>query len=847
VPLVRRLTCAGLGGGLLWLLASLGTPPARAVEAPQEKVELVSAASASQARLVSRLMATGFALDQLVIPGSRHLGRLPLSELDPLLQAELRKSGPGRPVSAPRPQGDLLVAQILPSYPGAILGGSGSAQETSRMGSKVAFSPTNADLLYAEVDVDAEDLAAVCRAKETLIAQEVESARAAVQALPPGAPLPRLIGAQARLGGALSFTGDFKGAIKSFTSIRERLARETPSVMQQKQLAMAIHALGILELRRGETDNCVLHHNREMCLFPLSAAARHTAGDGARRALDHFLRYQQLEPEDLEARWLLNVAAMTIGAYPEGVPEALRIGPEAFASGEELGRFPDVAGPAGLGLVQSAGGTVTDDFDGDGLLDVVLSSRDPCEPLRFLKSRGDGTFVEETERAGLAAQLGGLNVTQTDYDNDGRLDLFVMRGGWETAIRNSLLRNEGGGRFTDVTAAAGLGGVAHRTHSAAWGDFDNDGWLDVFVGHELTFSQLFRNRGNGTFEDVTERAGVMFRALTKAVVWGDIDNDGWPDLYVSNFGQRNLLFHNLGNGRFEEVGGERGVSEPYFSFTTWFWDYDNDGWQDLLVVTDVPTLDEQPREYLSLPHRGETLRVYRNRGQGFFEDATKALGLARVIPTMGANFGDLDHDGYLDFYLGTGAPSYSLLIPNRMFRNQQGRAFVDVTASTGTGHLQKGHGVAFADLDNDGDQDVFAHLGGAFPGDKYASALFENPGHGNDWLALRLRGTRTNRAALGARIRVVLDENGREAQRVRHVTSGGSFGSSPLLQTIGLGRGARVKRIEVDWPTSRTRQVVEDAPVNSAFEMVEGEAGLRPLERKRFTLGGASSAQKSKP
>jgi hypothetical protein len=577
-----------------------------------------------------------------------------------------------------------------------------------------------------------------------------------------------------------------------------------------------------------------------MCIFPLSPKAQHTAGNGSRRAADYFTQALELDPGNLEARWLLNVAAMTIGTHPDGVPEQLRIGPEVFRSSEDVGRFTDVAGPAGLARPDSAGGSVTEDFDHDGLFDIVVSSRDPCEPLRLFRNQGDGTFEDVSERAGFMGQLGGLNVTQTDYDNDGWMDLFVMRGGWETPIRNSLLRNNGNGTFSDVTGAAGLGGLVHRTHTAAWADFDNDGSLDVFVGHEMSFSQLFRNRGDGTFEDVTERAGMRYRSMTKGAVWGDIDNDGLPDLYASNFGERNLLFHNLGNGRFEEVAVERGVSDPHFSFATWFWDYDNDGWQDLFVNTDVPTIEEQAREYLNLPPKGETLAVYHNRGDGSFENTTKALGLAKEIPTMGTNFGDIDNDGYPDFYLGTGAPSYAMLMPNRLFHNQAGRGFVDVTESSGTGHLQKGHGVSFVDLDNDGDEDIFVNMGGAYIGDKYPDALFRNPGHGNDWLGVHLVGTRTNRAAIGARIRVVLDGSGKdhgETQRVRWVSSGGSFGSSPLEQHIGLGPKARVKRVEVDWPGSRTRQVLQGVPVNRVIEVVEGKPGFRPLQRKSFTLG----------
>jgi hypothetical protein len=392
------------------------------------------------------------------------------------------------------------------------------------------------------------------------------------------------------------------------------------------------------------------------------------------------------------------------------------------------------------------------------------------------------------------------------------------------------------------------------------------------VGHELSFSQLFRSRGDGTFEDVTQKAGMRFRSLTKGATWGDFNRDGRPDLYVSNFGDRNLLFINRGDGSFDEVGREWGVSEPAYSFPTWAWDYDNDGWQDLMVVSFLQTVDEVAREYLGQAPQGQTLRIYRNRGDGSFEDATAAVGMARMIPTMGANYGDLNNDGYLDFYLGTGAPSYGMLVPNRMFLNQEGRRFVDVTTSTGTGHLQKGHGISFADLDNDGDEDIFSNMGGAFRGDKYPSALFENPGHGNDWIAIELVGRRSNRAAVGARIRVVLDDDGEEDHRFRWVTSGSSFGASPLMQHIGLGPDAQIKRIEIVWPagsgqtgagqtgagqtgagqtgagqagagqTEVERQVVREVPVNSFIVVTEGEPGFELEPRSRFVLGAGTAA-----
>ncbi len=845
------MACARVPSGL-WLAALLLHAAAawpQTLANNERTVELVLTESEHQARVVGRAMRTGFFIDQLLIPETSYIGRFPWSRLNSSQQSALADARPGEPYLLTLGNGKLLVAQVVPDGSPAVLGATRYAKDSEEIWAVLSVGPTDSRLLSLEVDIETEDLAAICRSKQRLIEHKLRSARAAVAALPPEAAPQTLIEAYGDLVSLLTFQGEMAAAIKAVSDLVERLPSQSAANQRSYQEIMHL-VLGILELRRGEVENCLHHHHREMCLFPLSEEAKHQLDEGAQRAFSHFTRYLERQPDDLEVRWLLNITAMTLGTYPEGIPERYRISPEALASPVDPGRFWDVAGPAGLAYSDNAGGSVTDDFDGDDLLDVVTTSRDPCEPLRLYLNRGDGTFADVTESSGLAAQLGGLNVTQTDFDGDGRLDLFVMRGGWETAIRNSLLHNRpapgGGVVFEDVTDRAGLGGPAHRTQSAAWADYDGDGHLDVFVGHELSFSQLFRNRGDG-FEDATLKAGMRFRSLTKGVTWGDVNNDGRPDLYVSNFGDRNLLFVNRGGGRFDEVGRQRGVAEPTYSFTTWFWDYDNDGWQDLLVVTLLQTVDEVAREYLGLPQQAETLRIYRNLGDGSFEDTTAALGMARNIPTMGANFGDLDNDGFLDVYLGTGAPSYGMLVPNRMFLNQGGKAFVDVTTSTGTGHLQKGHGVSFADLDNDGDQDVFANMGGAFPGDKYPNALFENPGHGNDWIALQLIGTRGHRSAVGARIRIVLERDGREEQRFRWVTSGGTFGSSPLMQHIGLGQDARIRRLEIDWPagteaSQARRQILEDVPKNRFLVVTEGAEGFELVSRPRFVLGSGAEA-----
>ena len=196
---------------------------------------------------------------------------------------------------------------------------------------------------------------------------------------------------------------------------------------------------------------------------------------------------------------------------------------------------------------------------------------------------------------------------------------------------------------------------------------------------------------------------------------------------------------------------------------------------------------------------------------------------------MGANFGDVDNDGWLDFYLGTGAPSYGALIPNMLFRNVEGNRFVDITASSGTGSLQKGHGVAIGNLLHDGQPALYAQLGGMVPGDRYYSALFKSPGNGNSWINLKLIGVKTNRAAIGARIKLTVEDSAHQRRDIhRHVCSGGSFGSSPLEQLIGVGKARRIESLEIDWPTSKTRQTFHDVGLNQYIEVKEFDKEYTP-------------------
>jgi hypothetical protein len=599
-------------------------------------------------------------------------------------------------------------------------------------------------------------------------------------------------------------------------------------------------SLGIAYFHEAEMENDAYTKPGERCLFPPEFGSAYRNQADSLKAIEYLLKYLQDKPDDLEVEWLLNLAYMTLGKYPAGVPKKYLISPTAFASKEKLARWHDVAPAAGLDAVNMAGGVIVDDFDNDGLLDVVTSSYDMCAPLHFFHNNGDGTFTERSQAAGLADQLGGLNILQADYNNDGCTDILVLRGAWQFPMRMSLLKNNCDGTFTDVTQQAGLANRPAGTQAAAWADIDNDGLLDLFVVDEQGPAQLYRNKGDGTFEDISHSAGIDATALVKGVTAADYDNDGYADFYVSTLAGNNLLYHNNHDRTFTEVGKQAGVQEPWMSFASWFFDYDNDGWPDILATSYYISVDETLRSHLGLPRNAETLKLYHNRGDGTFEDVTARVGLDRVFMPMGANFGDIDNDGFLDIYLATGNPTYGSLVPNVLLHNEEGKSFVDVTAATGTGELHKGHGVAFADIDRDGDEDLFAETGGATPGDAHAFRLFENPGNGNDWINLHLLGVKSNRGAIGVRIKVTVDNEGARKRTIyRTVGSGGSFGASPLEQHIGLGKAAQIKEIEIWWPASNTRQVFSGVAKNQFLEIKEFAKEPTVLERKPYRLGGS--------
>jgi tetratricopeptide (TPR) repeat protein len=431
--------------------------------------------------------------------------------------------------------------------------------------------------------------------------------------------------------------------------------------------------LGVGYLHKSEMENDAYRKPGDRCLFPPRVSTAYRLPADSEKAAQHFLKYLERKPDDLEVKWLLNISYLTLGKYPNGVPKAYLLPPAQFASAEDIGRFIDRAPVAGLNSFSMAGGVAVDDFEGNGRFDVVTSSQGTCAPMHYFHNNGDGTFSDRTESAGLSTQLGGLNLMQTDYNNDGCMDLLVLRGGWQTVPqRVSLLRNNCNGTFTDVTLESGLGQVTADTQTAVWVDIDNDGFLDLFVGNEVGPNQLYHNNGDGTFTNIAHAAGVDRVAVTKGVAAGDYDNDGYMDLYVSNLQGAGSLYHNNHDGTFTDIAKQAGVLGSGRGFATWFFDYDNDGWPDLFVTSFYMSIEETLKTYFGLPHNATTLKLYKNLGNGAFRDVTEEAGLNKVFMPMGANFGDVDNDGYLDIYLGTGSPSYAAMVPNVLLRNKEG-------------------------------------------------------------------------------------------------------------------------------------------------------------------------------
>jgi hypothetical protein len=529
--------------------------------------------------------------------------------------------------------------------------------------------------------------------------------------------------------------------------------------------------------------------------------------------------------------------------------------------------FRDVSAQAGLTtfphstserryLVETmgGGGIALFDCDNDGKLDIAvvndstidqyLRGGDPMITLYHQDTDASGKihFTDITEAAGLTTRGWGMAIAVGDYDNDGSPDLYVTGYG-----HNVLYHNLGGCKFEDVTEKAGLA-VGGFSTGAAWADYDRDGHLDLFVaryvhtdihhlpppdphatGYRSVIIEmpdemqgetdfLFRNRGDGTFEDVSKKAGVNDpnKLHGMGVVWGDYDGDVWPDLFVTNDDGQNFLYHNKHDGTFEDLGLASGTAlgpdaETYGNMAADFGDFNRDGKLDLVVSR----YSKQPAS------------LYRNDGQGFTDVAAEAKIARQTIAPVkwGVGFGDFDNDGWPDILIANG--NFSSLMdalpneikyrePIQLFHNLGNGTFDEIADCVGLNDsaLQSRRGVAFGDVNNDGNLDVVIFNANGPP------SLFINETHNaNHRVLFRLIGTKSNRAAIGARVTVYTPK----MTQIDEVHAGGGYNSSNDTRLhFGLGHDAVMTRVKIQWPSGLTQEF-RNVAADAIYEIVEGQ------------------------
>ena len=594
----------------------------------------------------------------------------------------------------------------------------------------------------------------------------------------------------------------------------------------------AMLQLGLAEFRLGEADkaaerfeNIIQNYRRHSGAYYYLGVYHLRHGD-FEKAVTNFKASLRLKPGDPETLWNLWTAYSKLGGYPPELPEEFKIQVNTSA-GSNAGKtqatlLTNIASDLKMDKVDGGRGSAWGDYDNDGDEDIVAVGTYQAHAL--YRNNGDGTFTDVAEGAGIADPRGGWGSLFADYDNDGYLDLYITRGGWSGAAENTLYHNNGDGTFSDVTHAAGVADP-QSSFCAAWADYDNDGYLDLYIADGVigdgAANVLYHNNGDGTFTNTAESAGVANTGNSLGTAWGDYDKDGHIDLHVVNFGQSNVLYRNNGDGTFTDVTPTTGMNIPVTdAFVTFFLDVDNDADLDIFISNSGSF-----RAFIAgqitgtAPHDGDRQVLYRNNGDGTFTDVTRESGLYQAFGAMGANFGDIDSDGYLDIYLATGAPQMGRLERDALFRNNGDGTFTDATFALGLGNIGKGHGVTFGDVDTDGDVDIYVPVGGAFIGDQWHNLFYQNAGAGNNWLTLKLVGVKSNRDGIGAKVTLHVGDS----VIYREVSGGCGFGSTNSLSLeIGLKAYTKVDTLEIAWPSGQV-DIHRNLSVNQRLVVTEGK------------------------
>ena len=644
-----------------------------------------------------------------------------------------------------------------------------------------------------------------------------------------------------RIAEELLNAGRSEEALHEFQKAEVAARVSLPTYLSEQMLFTLHKQEAMCWLRLGEQQNCCANNNADSCLLPIKGRGIHTLPTGSRQGIRLLEQLLAVAPNDMGMRWSLNIAYMTLGEYPAGVPSRWLIPVSAFKSEASFARFSNVASDVGLDLNGMSGSCLMEDFDGDGRLDIMVCRSGLRSQLQLFHNNGNGTFTERTAQAGLTGEVGGINLIQADYDNDGFADVFILRG---NGLPTSLLHNNGDGTFEDVTEAAGLLSVEPGC-GAAWLDFDGDGFLDLFVANQTVYGeahphpcQLYHNNGDGTFRECAREYGLDKRGDFRGVVSVDTDLDGRPDLFLVGTGGTSMLLHNDGPGsflgwmqpkwKFSDITARAGLQIPQHCTTCCWLDYDNDGWPDLFVPGGTNRgAGDVGRDLMGASGAGEPAQLFHNNHNGTFTDVSAAMHLNKVMMGQSASFGDLDNDGWLDLYVGTGGPGLGDLVPKRMFHSVEGRFFQEVTTAGNFGHLQKGGGIAWGDLTNNGMQSIYEVMGGVYPGDVAHNVLYRNPGSSNHWVTIVLEGLQSNRSAIGARIHLIVDTPTGKRNIYRTVGTSGSWSGSPLRQEIGLGHAGAIESLTIAWPATGKTQRLYGLKMDHRYKIPEGAS--KPL------------------
>ncbi len=553
-------------------------------------------------------------------------------------------------------------------------------------------------------------------------------------------------------------------------------------------------------------------------------------------AVPYLERADALNPEAWSRLWLRLSLAHRPGPEAAARRDGLyTFGPHMGADDPSQFPFVDRSAEWGFGRWALAGSAAFADFDGDTFLDLALTASYHAPELhRFEPGVG---LVMRPDSAIDAISHVTPSALAADFDNDGWTDLYLASAAWFGAGTNRLLRNDGGRRFVDLSDRGDAALLDQNSTGLAALDYDRDGLVDIVVsGTQGGSARLLRNRGDFLFEEVTEGAGITARdTVTIHLTAGDVNDDGAPDIFVNSFGD-NALYINRGDGTFSDEAAARGVLHGTpTAFCTWMFDFDNDGDLDIAAGNFAILGDEFRGGFGSFPSgHFESARsgtryfapsaLYENDGTGHFQNIGPEAGFTQAS-IMGGQFIDLELDGDLDVIWGPGSHPLENMQPLLVYRNDGGGRFTQITPLSNPRYYGKMHGMAFADIDRDGDPDLFVNNGGVMLSDSWRDLLLENTTTDRRWLHLKLEGRQSNRSAIGARVSMQAGAR----LLMQEVAAGQGFGAtnSPYL-IFGLDRAASATEIEIRWPSGKIQRV-PDLAADQAVVVVEGQPDLRRI------------------